>query len=713
MDDLIALMDEDDAAREEDQAAPLPSSSSSSAPMDNLLTLMEDNPLQEEHPFVSSPPRRESSRAVTPPRDGRTSASRSTTTATATTAKPSDVGVDNRLGIRMLNRNMSSVDLLDLISSNPYYSPASLSAMSLAALNRLLVDPTAIVDKSTVCGKTNVVTVGVVFSNTGTRISAKGSAFCVMTIGTLVSGPCLTVMLFGEPYSKYCKSCTPGKVVALCQPKLLPPKADNNGGSQQQQTSVSFAAYDARQFQLVAMDRDYGTCQGSVRVNNKQDNGSWTPTTKTCRHYVDKRQSPYCQTHRKQQYAQNGNSNSGRGGVSSNNNMTFMQQMRQDHGPKSAVTAVPTKGGGNLVVNSNVAATPNRFLNPTASSAAPTNNTATGALQRNVPMHMKKQSQMPTNLRSSASTNNSNNKASTNALLKRTNLSIPKTKARGIVGGGSNPTANNTKKGMVGKMSKTQTGTGSDWLHSKIQPPKKQPTTTTKKRSISNFGGGFDGSVVVPKPSRIFAAAPTPIRTCRVATSAAVDEVPVGQILNQQSELAKRLKEGKPALSALQARKTSKVNNPYQKAATTRNTNNKTLEDSLFGSIQVDTDKILQAKSRFAHEADALEYAKSRQAVLELEKLEAQQEATEKKKGGVDEQKKYVKEWTCEACGSRSSNKPNHCVRAGHTVKLRRSIQKQVTKEESRTKLHDKSVEDGGLSLGAGLEWSRFDRYQS
>jgi hypothetical protein len=329
-------------------------------------------------------------------------------------------------------------------------------------------------------------------------------------------------------------------------------------------------------------------------------------------------------------------------------------------------------------------------------------------------MHMKKQSQMPTNLRNKAPTttnNKNNNKPSTNALMHRTNLSVvPRTKPRGIVGAGSNPTANNTKKGMVGKtMSKAQTG--SDWLHSAIQPPKKQPTTT-KKRPITNTrgGGGFDGSVIVPKPSRIFAAAPTQIRTCRVATSAAVDEVPVDQILSQQSELAKRLKEGKPSLSALQAQKT-KVKNPYQKATTTTTTT-KTLEESLFGPmLQVDTNKVLQAKSRFAHEADAEEYAKSRQAVLALEELETKQEFTQKKKGGVDKQKKCVKEWTCEACGSRSFTKPNHCVRAGHTVKLRRSIQKEVTKEESRTKLNAKSVEDGGLSLGSGLEWSRFDRY--
>ena len=695
MDDLIALMDEDDTAREEAQAPP-PSSIFSSAPMDDLLALMEDNPSQEEQPFVSSPPRK-SSRTVTPPH-----------------AKPADVGVDNRLGIRMLNRNMSSMDLLDLISSNPYYSPASLSAMSLAALNRLLVDPTAIVDKATVCGKTNVVTVGVVFSNTGTRISAKGSAFCVMTIGTLVSGPCLTVMLFGEPYSKYCKSCTPGKVVALCLPKLLPPK---DGGSQQ--TSVTFAAYDARSFQLVATDKDFGSCQGSVRV--KQDNGAWTPTG-TCKHYVDKRQGPFCQAHRKQQYAQNGKGQSnnlgGRGGNSNNNNnnMTFMQQMRQDHGPKSAVTTVSAKGGGNLIVNSNVTAAknnPNRFLNlATSSSSAST--AEIGGLKRLVPMHMKKQSQMPTNLRSNAPTNK--NKPSTNALLHRNNLSVvPRTKPRGIVGMGSNPTANNTKKGMVGKISKAQAQTGSDWLHSAIQPTKKQPTT--KKRPIQNIGrsgGGFDGSVMVPKPRRIFAAAPTQIRTCRVATTATVDEVPVDQILNQQSALAKRLKEGKPSsssLSALQAQK-SRVKNPYQKATTTKNSN-KTLADSLFGSIKIDTDRVLQAKSRFAHEADAEEYAKSRQNVLSLEKLEAKQEATQKKKGGVDAQKKCVKEWTCEACGTRSFNKPNHCVSAGHTVKLRRSIQKEVTKEESRTKLNDKSVEDGGLSLGSGLEWSRFDRYIS
>ena len=65
------------------------------------------------------------------------------------------------------NRRISGSDLLDLLMENPFHSPASLCAMSLATLNTLLADPAAVVDASYVCGRTNMVTIGIVFSVVG------------------------------------------------------------------------------------------------------------------------------------------------------------------------------------------------------------------------------------------------------------------------------------------------------------------------------------------------------------------------------------------------------------------------------------------------------------------------------------------------------------------------------------------------------------------
>ena len=86
-------------------------------------------------------------------------------------------------------------------------------------------------------------------------------------------------------------------------------------------------------------------------------------------------------------------------------------------------------------------------------------------------------------------------------------------------------------------------------------------------------------------------------------------------------------------------------------------------------SVQdIDLDKVRNAKRRFATEVEAEEYAKSRQKVLELEKMESSKDA---------KRKKGVKKSTL------------------------------LTKTEKRIKLHHASTEDGGLRLGAGLEWSR------
>ncbi|KAL3919964.1 MAG: hypothetical protein SGARI_007065, partial [Bacillariaceae sp.] len=173
-----------------------------------------------------------------------------------------EASVDDLIGIRMLNRLVSSNDLLELITDHPYFPPASLSAMPLAKLNTLLLDPARIVDPATVAGKANLVTVGLVFSNSGTRISAKGGGFCVLNIGNFASGPCLTIFLFGDAYGKYCRTCTAGKVIAVMGPKLLPCNRKDGKSDKYQDNPVSFSVYESGQLQIVATARDYGTCNG-------------------------------------------------------------------------------------------------------------------------------------------------------------------------------------------------------------------------------------------------------------------------------------------------------------------------------------------------------------------------------------------------------------------------------------------------------------------
>jgi hypothetical protein len=716
MDELLALM-EDNPTEEEEEEATIPVSG-----MDELAALMTEEPDAPPSSSPGPPTYSRHSSLVTPPstvkskNKKRSSQPKQNQPSNHSKSNPPvnppvSVSVDDRLGIRMLNRIVSSIDLLDMTfsSGNPYHSPATLSAMSLSALTRILVDPPQVVDRATVCGKTSCVTVGVVFSNSGTRISQKGGAFCILTIGSFTSGPCLSVLLFGAVYSQFCRSCGPGKVVALVNPKLLPPK---NDGRDDNNTSISMTVYDTSQLVLVATARDYGVCKATVRV--KQPDGSWTGTGH-CKNYVDKRKCEYCDSHRKQKYAAESTSNmrvmgSSAALPSNNNNMTYMQKMRAQAGAK--VQSRNAQGNNRLVVNqkqqhSNVqgnnrllhqkqhsTTTTNRFLNPTANNSAsstttttttfdrPSTSTANQGLGQTIPMHMKKMEPLVTK---SASMMARKGNSSSNRLLNGTRKAPsagpenqpPKTKRKlGIIGGGNWLQTETAKKKPV--------------LSSLAQMVKK------KQRSINTVGtGGFDGSVIVPKPSGIFANK-APMMLANTGTSGIPNDEPSrDKILQQQSEVAQRLKERRAGAPA----------NPYKTPTSQPKT-----KGSFLDSIEIDQDKVLNAKSRFANEAAAEDYAHSRLRITELEKLESNKGKKQQSKDNNKKDQKnnrLTKEWNCSTCGARFTARPMQCITANHLVKISRTLAKVITKTDKRTKMHEKSVEEGGLRLGAGLDWSR------
>jgi minichromosome maintenance protein 10 len=718
MDELLELME--DNPHEEER----PASSSSNNPtdeMDALLELMEENPPNDDEQDGTSSNRRgprsassSSSRLssqrttalVTPSSsDNSRRSSSSSGSNNAPKQKPIDVSVDDRLGIRMLNRTVSSIDLLDLISVNPYHSPATLSAMSLAALNRILLDPTAIVDKATVSGKTNVCTVGIVFSSTGTRISSKGSAFCCLTIGSFVSGPCVSVLLFGEAYTKHCRGAVPGKVVALVMPKLIPPRDNNNssykGSSSRGETTVSFSVHDNRQFLLVANARDYGICKATVRL--KQADGTWTATG-NCKKYIDKRKCEYCDAHRKQ-----ANNNAGsKTTTSSSNNQggTFVQRMRNEFGQ----TNVPS-ANKNLVVregSSTSVSSTSRFFNPsTANSKA-----SLGGLGPKVPMQMKRT--VPVGVRQSntqsltlanVNANVRNQKVGGNPLFQRQlDPKLKPKKQLGIVGASAGTTDDWLTKGTKRRTPLVAAATVAN------------AQTNKKQRSVNTNGERFNGSVPVPKPSHLFSSR-APSLMARAATATLENTPPVENILQRQSEVARCLKEQTVVASNRLLKNTP--TNHYSSTSSTTLSRGKatapvknTLEESLLGSMgKMDYEKIRNAKSKFANEADAEEYAKSRRVVVELEKLEASKEAKKKKDGKSNEENRFTKEWICVTCDAKFSTKPARCITGNHQVKLHRTLLKSTSKTDKRTEMHEKNVEDGGLSLGAGLEWSKWNRF--
>jgi hypothetical protein len=223
-----------------------------------------------------------------------------------------------------------------------------------------------------------------------------------------------------------------------------------------------------------------------------------------------------------------------------------------------------------------------------------------------------------------------------------------------------------------------------------------------KRRRVCTDGGGFDGSVPVPRPSQFFQTIGTmAVTKAGSASTRPLLEEKQEHLLQRQTEVARLRKEG----SSMSNNSTSSI----KKTNSFRKVDGKQIssqDEFLAAWGGCDHDKVRNAKSRFASEIEAEQYAASRQKVIELEKLEERQETKAKHKSKEEDHKRLSKEWRCQSCGQSYSILPKHCYRAGHQVHLVRSIRTDRTKEESRTLLHTKRSDDGGLQLGAGLEWS-------
>jgi hypothetical protein len=132
------------------------------------------------------------------------------------------------------------------------------------------------------------------------------------------------------------------------------------------------------------------------------------------------------------------------------------------------------------------------------------------------------------------------------------------------------------------------------------------------------------------------------------------------------------------------------------------------LKDSLFGKFSsVDTQEMVNAKSRFEDEAKAEEYAKSRRVVSELERQEELKMKSNKHQPDETSVHAIQKEYHCVTCKKTTKFFPNLCKRANHKISQKRSIKKTDTVQERRLKLDEQSTEAGGLKLGTGLEWDR------
>jgi hypothetical protein len=278
--------------------------------------------------------------------------------------------------------------------------------------------------------------------------------------------------------------------------------------------------------------------------------------------------------------------------------------------------------------------------------------------------------------------------------------------------------------GNVGMNSSSRCSANPNWLseETKRRAPIIPASNVDKKRRtlVNTDKEGFNGSVPVPKPNKLFSGRRSFHQGVLVAMpgndsadqSVSRDAAMAADVRLRQKEIASTLRDSseismKPSKSSQQV---------GQQGKNKANSQLHVPEPSFQEQLDVDFDKVMSARSRFANEIDAEEYVKSRRVVSELEQREEKAETKAKKnqakskKGELESA--IVKEWYCPICEHTTSFLPQACIRSGHKVKFDRSVKTKESVEEKRLELTKKAVADGGLILGAGLEWSnRWSRF--
>ena len=658
-------------------------------------------------------------------------------------------GIDSRLGIRMIQRHMSSVELTEFLSINEqsYHSPAALAAMSLRQRNQLLVDPAQVVNAATVTGATTLATVGLILYHSGTRLSANnGNAFCVIHLGTFAAGACCSVLLFGTAYSQHCQTLVPGQVALLCHPKLMA-QNNKNSNNKNDTTTITFSCSEASQIQRIATARDYGTCafQG-MRI--QMNGGQWSNTGQ-CRQFIDKRCGAYCAKHKQHGKTTATTSSSSTVGTK-RNSLSKLTQMRQEQ--LSLRSAIPLPQP--QTHSSTAAAGSNRFLNPGAAGNVSVV-ASSGLASRGVPRQMMKPPPPPQPQRAAAPPSgrpNSNRFLLHPSSANSSTARVTKTAPPPMLRSNHNPYAKqkSTTTTTAAKVTpvpappstkrrnnnnNNNNNNTTDLLGSSLQQKKSSSTSHNKSRKrplsqtmkSSTPAVGVEGSVLVPAPSKLLFGSNTTtsnsskvlIPPQRSAPSASTrnhsqKEEERNKILNQQRQYAERLKKQGQSSQSSNKKNNKKIKTSNGTALQQHqpSKSSETQRQDFFHSLPaVDLDKVRTQKSRFQHEAEAEQYAKSRQALLELEQVEERSSS----KTNPQQQaasKKLSNEWHCKTCNRVFTKRPNVCHVKGHVLTIQRKLLKHpVSKTDQRTKLNETSAEDGGLRLGAGLDWSRWGQF--
>lgn len=663
--------------------------------------------------------------------------------------------VDPLTKLRIINRRVSRLDLSDVIAPYQFVSTAKLAAMSLRDLDALVTVPSRGSSSNSndnsgggqgftysagpdpngsafTGGKTDCATMGVLFGNSGSKVSpSTGRAYSIFQLGDLSTGPTVSLFLFGDAYSKHTGngsySGRVGSVVAILAPNILPPK---RGG----ETSVSLSVNNPDQIVHVGTAQDYGSCAGMVRFRR---DGKFVDGR--CKKYVDKRCGLYCAAHRnqglQQQVEPGGNKMVS---TASKKNATYLQQFRSDgRANRTGVnnmmasntnTGRAAMGSGSTLVAQTVIAGRGGMQ---ASSSLADALTAAG-------MQSSQPSASMTNM-----TQSDRSKPTLNAPLHMKIMSIP-----GQVTRSSNPQSTTVTGSSAYASAKYKrpplTRAGKDVFGDTLNQSRSGSETRTslvpkakpKSKKIAHFSG-FNGSVQVPQPSRSLfgntastSSGPELSRSSMVPPAVTPSPNPL-ELREKQRRLAEEMRKRKHGIYTNKTSESNSlcaVNNPYRKgsaittSAAACSTTSKIgggstqdrMNDIFAGLEDLDRADAIAAKSKYENEADAEQYARSRRLVNDLEKKESKTNARDERRrkqgggSGDSDDKGIQTEWICSTCGRTVGSKPIACITRGHKVKKKRSIKTRPTREESRDVINKKRAEDGGLQLGSGLEWSGF-----
>ena len=505
---------------------------------------------------------------------------------------------DSILDVRMVQRVMPSVDLIQLTRDPSFLTLAEYVVKT--------------------GDDSSYTTLGIVWSVQAARVSQAGNAFGKCRLGTLATGPCLDVLLFGSACTQL--KLKVGQVVALHHAQ----HKEDGANIAKNKSLLTVSVGDARQVELVAHRAlDLGRC--AARVRGKNDQGVWKADAKACPHLIDTRKGKYCAQHRHSDPGQKKNA------------AATLQQLRaQPHQrivPKPEATLArpsqprPCVMSNSLFDSSRVTMAATQCLLPTQPTAR---QPAAAAPARRPQQPM-----------------------------------VPRTVA---------PPATRKVSG--------------DWLHQAVSGMKTAKSTknaANKRRRVNTDPAvHMEGSVMVPQPLQ----RSTNKRLVPREAPHRQPQLPTAAILESQKTVAEKMMK-QPKQAPLVSRKKKSKNAPH----------------ALFDTLgDFDAATVRNQRSKLARAAQAKDMVVALQRVQELECQEVKSDKEKKNKN----QRRLNKQWYCQDCRQPFCKLPEACQRAGHRVVVQRQLASApVSKDEHRLLLNDKKE----LTLGQGLEWSRWNRF--